>query len=389
MEVIYIVSSISYIVVNLLNGRFFILFITFIFMKNILKELVEIPSVTGDVVNCKKAIDFVKDIAIKSGLKTKVLEKDGVFTLIMGKEIKKEAKIILNGHLDVVPAKKDMFKTRLEGDRMIGRGTSDMKGGDVAMLLALTELIEEGEDPDVLLIFTTDEEVGGFKGIKLLVDDGFKSDIVFIPDGGEDAKVCTDQKGVFHILFKAKGVSTHGSRPCLGENAVLKLVTVFQRLEKEFKKRWGDCTGDDNWKPTLNLGMLSGGEFANQVPDLAEMKVDIRFPSPITLPLLKNLVNGCLEGMSGIEMEVLSTGSPLHTDVKNSFVRSWVKLFKGNISFVKECGASDGRFFAERDIPVILTKPLSSEPHMDGEWVDLKSLEGFKDTLKRWMRENG
>ena len=358
-------------------------------MKNILKELVEISSVTGDVVNCKKAIDFVKDIAIKSGLKTKVLEKDGVFTLIMGKEIKKEAKIILNGHLDVVPAKKDMFKTRLEGDRMIGRGTSDMKGGDVAMLLALTELIKEGEDPDVLLIFTTDEEVGGFKGIKLLVDDGFKADIVFIPDGGEDGKVCTDQKGVFHILLKAKGTSAHGSRPWKGENAVLKLVTVFQRLEEEFKKRWGECTEDDSWKPTLNLGMLKGGEFANQVPDLAEMKVDIRFPSPITLSLLRDLVNGCLEGMSGIEMEVLSTGSPLSIDVKNSFVKSWVKLFKKKVDFIRECGASDGRFFAERGMSVLLTKPLSSEPHMDGEWVDLKSVETFKEVLKGWIRENG
>jgi len=354
-----------------------------------LKQLVEIPSVTGDVVNCKKAIDFVKDIAEEAGLKTKVLEKDGVFTLIIGKEIKKEAKIILNGHLDVVPARKEMFKVRLEGDRMIGRGTSDMKGGDVAMLLALTELIKEGEDPDVLLIFTTDEEVGGFKGIKLLVDDGFKADIVFIPDGGNDGMVCTDQKGVFHILFKAKGVSAHGSRPWKGENAVLKLVKVFQRLERKFKKEWGGCIEGDSWKPTLSLGMLKGGEFANQVPDLAEMKVDIRFPSPITLSLLRDLVDGCLEGTSNITMDILSTGSPLHTNVKNSFVRSWVKLFKENISFVKECGASDGRFFAERDISVILTKPKSSEPHIDGEWVDLKSLEAFKNVLKGWLRENG
>ncbi len=357
-------------------------------MKEILKNLVEIPSVSSSKENCKKSVNFIKDIAEKNGLKTKVFEKKNVYSLTIGKDITKSPKIILNGHLDVVPASKDMFKAKIEGNRMYGRGTSDMKGGDVAMLVALIELVKEKINPDVLLILTTDEEPGGFNGVKNIVDLGFKSDIVFIPDGGDDAEVCTDEKGVLHILLKADGRSAHGSRPWMGENAVLKLIDIFQILEKDFEKGWGKATKDDNWKPTLNLGMLTGGEAANQVPNTAEMKIDIRFPSPITLNMIENIVNKTLKDKKGITLEILSTGSPLHTDIDNPFVKSWEELFKRNIKFVKESGASDARFFAEKDIPVILTKPKGSEPHVDNEWVDLNSLEEFKNMLKEWIKVN-
>jgi len=358
-------------------------------MKEILKSLIEIPSVSSNKEDCKRSINFVKDIAEKNGLETKVFEKNDVYSLVIGKDITKNPKIMLNGHLDVVPASKDMFRVRIEGDKMYGRGTSDMKGGDVAMLIALIELAKEGTNPDALLILTTDEELGGFNGVKNIVDLGFKSKIVFIPDGGSDAQVCTDEKGVLHILLKADGKSAHGSRPWIGENAVLKLIDIFRVLEKYFEKRWGKATKDDNWKPTLNLGMLTGGEAANQVPNAAEMKIDIRFPSPVTLNMIEDIVNKALNGKKGITLEILSTGSPLHTDVDNLFVKSWKELFKRDIKFVKESGASDARFFAEKNIPVILTKPRSSEPHIDNEWVDLKSLEEFKNVLKEWLKVNG
>jgi succinyl-diaminopimelate desuccinylase len=114
------------------------------------------------------------------------------------------------------------------------------------------------------ILFTTDEETGGFNGAAFAMEQGITADIIFTPDGGTDWSIVTDEKGVFHIKFEASGVSAHGSRTWLGDNAVTKLITTFNNLQKQFNDQWGEATLKDNWKPTLNLGALNGGGCCEQ-----------------------------------------------------------------------------------------------------------------------------
>jgi succinyl-diaminopimelate desuccinylase len=352
--------------------------------EKILKELVEIPSITSDTDQCFKSIKYVEGIAKENNLKTKILEKNNVYCLLISKQIKKKYKAILNGHLDVVPGNEGMFKVRIEQNRMYGRGTSDMKGVDIAMLLAYIEIVQEGMGDDILLLYTTDEEFGGFNGMANFISQGYTADICFIPDGGNKWSVCTDEKGVFHIKIKAKGQGAHGSRPWTGKNAVLKLISVYENIQKEFEKRWGLPSKNDNWKPTCNLGSLNGGDAANKVPNTAEMQLDIRYPSPVTQKDIEDIVNNSLE--DGVTYEVLSTGLPLSTDVNNPYVKKWIEVTGKNITYEKAHGASDGRFLSEKNIPIILTKPISSEPHIDDEWIDLDDLEIFKNRMVEWLK---
>ena len=67
-------------------------------LEKILKDLVEIPSVTSDIDNCKKAIDYINRLVIKEGLKTKIYENKNVYSLLIAKDIKNKYEIILNGH---------------------------------------------------------------------------------------------------------------------------------------------------------------------------------------------------------------------------------------------------------------------------------------------------
>ncbi|HNW23615.1 MAG TPA: M20/M25/M40 family metallo-hydrolase [Candidatus Dojkabacteria bacterium] len=356
-------------------------------IEKILTDLIEIPSITSDTKSCKKAIDYINNLVKKEDLKTKVFEKDGAYSLLIAKEIKNRYEVILNGHLDVVPASIKDFKPKVKIEkgkrRMYGRGTSDMKGPVTSILIAFLETVKEGLDKDMALLFTTDEETGGFKGMKNVVDRGLTADIVFIPDGGQDWSICTDEKGVFHIKFISKGISAHGSRVWLGDNAVIKLIKVYANLEKEFNKRWGKVTSKDNWKPTLNLGALNGGTTANKVPNEAEMLIDIRYPNPVTQKGLEEIVNSSI--VKDVTWKAISTGAPLSTNIDNRYVKSWIKLISNPI-FEKEPGASDGRFLAEKGINTLITKPISSEPHIDNEWVDLDDLILFKDTVKKWIR---
>jgi len=325
-------------------------------LQKTLEELVSIPSISSNKKACKKAIEYVKDIVEKKGLKTKIYEKNEVYTLLVAKEIKDEYEIILNGHLDVVPAPDKAFKPKIKQEKgitlMYGRGTSDMKGGDVAILLAFLESLEEGLDKDIALLFSTDEEPGGFNGIGYVVEQGLKADIVFIPDGGNDWSVCTDEKGVFHLEFKAEGTSAHGSKVWMGDNALLKLIKVYENMKKEFDNKWGESTKNDNWKPTINLGALNGGSAANKVPNEATMLIDIRYPTPVTQDDLEKIVEDSL--VKGVIWKAISTGAPLHIDVENKYLKKWLEIINKK-DLEKESGASDGRFFAQKGIDVIIT----------------------------------
>jgi succinyl-diaminopimelate desuccinylase len=356
-------------------------------LQKILEDIVSIPSITSDKQSCKKVIDYIDILVKKEGLKSKIFENDGVYSLLIAKKIKMKYEIILNGHMDVVPAPLDQFKPVVkveDGKRiMYGRGTSDMKGPNVSILLAFLECIKEGCEKDMALLFTTDEEYGGFKGMKYIVDKGITAEIFFIPDGGQNWTICAEEKGVFHIKFKSSGISAHGSRVWLGDNAIEKLIKVYRNIDREFNKRWGKVTKRNNWKPTLNLGALNGGDNANKVPNQAEMLIDIRYPPSITQEMLEGLIKESI--IKDVSWESISTGSPLKTDLDNKYVRKWLKLIKNPV-LEKESGASDGRFLAEKGITVLLTKSRCSEAHIDNEWVDIDDLIVFKDTVKKWLK---
>jgi len=357
-------------------------------IEKILTQLIEIPSITSNTDACEKTITFIADLAKEKGLKTKIFENENVFSLLIAKEIKNEYKVIMNGHTDVVPAEPEAFKPRIEeveGKKiMFGRGTSDMKGPDVAIIAAMFEVLDEGLDLDVALLFNTDEETGGFKGMKYLTEQtDIKADIVFIPDGGYNWSICTEEKGVFGIKLTAKGISAHGSRTWLGDNALEKLVRTFNRLQTAFKEEWGEATLEDNWKPTLNLGALNGGKVQNKVPDFGEMLLDIRYPGEISVEKIKDILNNSLE--KEVTWEIVSSGSALSTDTNNKYVQKWAELIETPV-FEKEPGASDGRWLSEKGIDVLLTKPIASKPHIDNEWIDLDDLIIFKDKIKEWLR---
>jgi succinyl-diaminopimelate desuccinylase len=356
-------------------------------LQKVLEDLVSIPSVTSNTKACKKAIDYVKDLVEEKGLKTKMYERNNVYSLLIAKEIKDKYEIIFNGHLDVVPASEESFKPRVEekdGNRlMFGRGTNDMKGGDAAMLVAFLETLEEGIDKDIALLFTTDEETGGFDGAAYVVEKGINADILFIPDGGKNWNVCTDEKGVFHIKFKATGISMHGSRVWLGDNAIIKLIKVFENMKAIFDEKWSEPTENDNWKPTINLGALNGGEAANQVPDEATMLIDIRYPTPVTQEDLEGIVKDSI--VEGVTWKAISTGSPLHIDMDNKYLKKWLEIIDKK-EFEKAHGASDARFFAKKGMNCIITTPKASESHIENEWIDLDDLIKFKDKIKEWIK---
>ncbi|HEV2075885.1 MAG TPA: M20/M25/M40 family metallo-hydrolase, partial [Thermoleophilaceae bacterium] len=132
--------------------------------------------------------------------------------------------VVLHGHLDVVPARPEQFQPRADGDRLIGRGAYDMKGGLAGMMCAARDLAGQST-VRVHFVCVADEETdeAAGKGTDWLVARGYGGDFA-ITGEPTDLKIGIQAKGVLALRVAVAGKSAHGARPWLGDNAILKAL---------------------------------------------------------------------------------------------------------------------------------------------------------------------
>lgn len=187
--------------------------------------------------------------------------------------------ICFTGHIDIVPlgAKawtRDPFAGETDGDRIYGRGSTDMKSGIAAFVVAAIELAGElARGPGVKLVITAGEEIG-CEGAKYLADHdllGRAGAIVVAEPTGNYPFV--GHKGLAWFEVETFGVTAHGSMPEVGENAIVKMAQVIGDLQGfKFPVESHPVMG----KPTLNVGTIRGGLNTNSVPDEARITLDTR-----------------------------------------------------------------------------------------------------------------
>ena len=153
-------------------------------------------------------------------------------------------------HMDVVPPGDlnmwtgDPWTVRVDGDKIIGRGSEDNQQGMISSLLAAKAFKQTGIRPGLPygLILCADEETGSAYGVGYLVKtqkDLFrKSDLVIIPDAGNPKGTMLEvaEKSILWIKFHTKGKQTHGSTPEKGANAHKAACYMVSRLESLYKK---------------------------------------------------------------------------------------------------------------------------------------------------------
>ncbi len=353
-------------------------------LTEILEKLVSFQTTSDKPDEILKCRNYIKSL-FDERFVVKEFENNGKYSIVISTEDTKDFDIILNGHFDVVPAPEQDFTPRIEGNKMHGRGTSDMKGTVAGMIYAMLQQPDSGNNTKVALMLTGDEEIGGFDGVEyLLKEEGYTSKYAFVPDGGNDFDIVIAEKGVFHFDVTAKGIPAHGSRPWQGENAIEKLISVYKKLSEKYPIP----QDEERWDVSINLGMISGGDARNKVPAEAKMGIDMRFTEKYAFEQLEKEVQDICDEFN-VEMETKSRGACMFTPQDDPMVQKLKKVIeeKGKTSnFYKAHGASDGRFFADRDIPVLMIKPDSSEPHVADEWVDLESLGVFTEVLLEFLK---
>ena len=188
--------------------------------------------------------------------------------------------IVFTGHTDVVPlgAKPwsvDPFSAEIKDGKLYGRGSSDMKSGVAAMVVAAIRAFEnDGPEGGVRLLITAGEEIG-CQGARELCENDYnigeaRGLIVGEPTSN---KPYIGHKGGLFMNASCTGVTAHSSMPHLGDNAIYKVAKAISAIEKlKFNVEKDDLLG----YPTINVGVVKGGLNFNSVPDRAEFTIDIR-----------------------------------------------------------------------------------------------------------------
>ncbi len=207
---------------------------------------------------------------------------------------KEGPRVLLNGHVDVVPAQtegwsSDPFQPVIKKGMIFGRGAADMKGSDACMIYSLKALVETGVhfNGSITPTFTTDEEVGGYTGVNYLIDKHVitkDTDYCISTDSGIEA-LNIASLGDTEFLIRVRGKSAHSGRGWTGINAIEHAASLIERLKelgREVGKRRSRIPAEpiygNRWmRPGLYVTIIKGGIKGNIIPDTCEILVDRRF----------------------------------------------------------------------------------------------------------------
>ena len=367
-----------------------------------------------------KAVRFIEAMLRKEGIESQIYSPQPLRANILARlKGKKPGKpIVLLGHIDVVPARKDVWSVPpfggvVKDGFVYGRGAIDMKSQVICLLFAFIGLHRQEITPsrDIIFLATADEETAGKLGIAYVMEkvSELKSASFVLSEGGtisEDegflhAQVSVAEKKVCQFMLMAKGTGGHGSMPH-GDNANDKIIRAavrvisakaplrtiglvrryltgmlrggkignfrFASLKEALvdKKFLAYVEGDPQLnailRDTVASTMLESGEKVNVIPTEATAQFDARIlPDASHDAFLRRM-----QKIAGPEVEVVLTGrtdsavSPYDTPYFRE-IASAVRSLKGDIPVLPSLttGATDLRHFRNLGIPAYGFFPIT------------------------------
>jgi len=305
--------------------------------------------------------------------------------------------ICFTGHIDTVPLggarwTHDAFAGETDGDRLFGRGSTDMKSGIAAFIVAACELAPElARGPGLVLVITAGEEIG-CEGAKYLADHELleRAGAIVVAEPTANYPY-VGHKGLAWFEVETTGVTAHGSMPEVGDNAIVKMARVIDDLGHfRFPVESHAVMG----KPTLNVGTIHGGLNTNSVPDRATITLDTRtVPGIDHVHLCESLQ--ALVAPRGARVRRIVETPALYTEPADEWVQQVFDLctpyLEGRptpktITFSTD-GADLKRGFGAP--PAVILGP--GEPrlaHQTDEWCSIgrigQSVELFRTLMQRW-----
>lgn len=358
---------------------------------SLVQRLVRIKTISGDKEKLSEIGHVLSEEMKSIGFSVGILEAEEGLPNVVGRyEGSKDApRLLFNGHTDVVPIQNTdswisgPFSAEIRDGRIYGRGACDMKGGLAAMIVASKVVMSlfPGYRGNLIMTATVDEEIGGFTGMKHIVEQGVTGDmgIVCEPSDFMITNVC---KGLLWLRLKTKGKSAHGSMPRLGINAIFKMSKILKGLETyEFDIPPHEMLGS----PTINVGTIKGGLKPNVIPDLCEAEIDVRYlPGQRyqdVIEEIKKEINRIKDVDPQIDAEIELIRYRSSVEIKKDekiveLIAGAMKEATGREALYKGMPSpGDSEYLVHGGIPSVMFGPGSEDLcHVDNEWISIDDL---------------
>ncbi|HEI2113725.1 TPA: ArgE/DapE family deacylase [Staphylococcus aureus] len=395
----------------------------------LLADIVELQTENNNEID---VCNYLKDLFDKYDIKSEILKVNEHRANIVAEIGNGSPILALSGHMDVVDAGNQdnwtypPFQLTEKAGKLYGRGTTDMKGGLMALVITLIELKEQNQlsQGTIRLLATAGEEKEQ-EGAKLLADKGYLDDvdglIIAEPTG---SGIYYAHKGSMSCKVTATGKAVHSSVPFIGDNAIdtlLEFYNLFKEKYSELKQQdtkheldvapmFKSLIGkeiseeDANYASGLTAvcSIINGGKQFNSVPDEASLEFNVRpvpeYDNDFIESFFQNIINDV--DSNKLSLDIPSNHRPVTSD-KNSKLITTIKdvassyVDKDDIFVSALVGATDASsFLGDNKDNVDLAifgpgNPLMA--HQIDEYIEkdmyLKYIDIFKEASIKYLKE--
>ena len=364
------------------------------------------PGETRDLVEWLEGL--LSDLGLETELVATDPAKPNVLATLPGTA---DRTLLYNGHVDTVPFDADEWRFdplgERAGDRLYGRGATDMKGPLAAMVHAVEAFAESDSEPpvDLAIAVVSDEETGGSAGVGTLLDRGVvDADACVIGETtcskGRHSVTVAD-RGSIWLTLEAEGTAAHGSRPALGENAIdrlwaaitairtrlpareLELPAGFGPILEEsiahYEPSMGETAARELFEhPTVNLGTIEGGDSVNTVPSAASARLDVRLTAGVETSEILADIRGCLADCPGVAIADASwsvgTYEPLGSPLVEAVTATAGRVVDAPVRRRSATGGGDAKKFRNAEVPTVDFAFGTDTVHAVDEYVTVEAL---------------
>jgi acetylornithine deacetylase len=290
--------------------------------------------------------------------------------------------LLLNAHMDTVgyDGMEAPLEPNVEDGRLYGRGAYDMKGSLAAIMVAGAEAAQADLRGDVLVAAVVDEEVYSI-GAEAAAR-RYPADAAIVAEPTENHLVVA-HKGFVWMEVETKGRAAHGSRPDLGEDAIVAMGPVLTALGALAQRLLAHPSHRLLGSGSVHASLISGGVELSTYPDSCVLGLERRTVPGETVELVERQIR---EIAGRAEIRTTFVREPFEVAVEEPIVQA-VLRHAGGPEVAGFPFWADSAVFSAAGIPTVVFGPGGEGAHAQVEWVDLADLERCKDVYVAVARE--
>lgn len=370
----------------------------------ILQDVIRIKSVND---NESEVADYLAELFEKHGISSeKVKYSEGRESLVATYK-KGNGKVLgISGHEDVVAAgdesewKFPPFSATIEGDKLYGRGSTDMKAGLVALVIAMIEVKDEGADINgtLKLLATVGEEVGEL-GATQLTEEGYADDLdgLLIAEPSGPVLIYT-HKGSMNYTVVSRGKSSHSSMPKEGVNSIANITDFIIRANSEMQEITNTYKNEVLGETAHSITIINGGDQVNSIPAMTTLQGNIRtipeFDNSKIKAVLQKIVDD-LNKKEDVNLELIVDFDiyPVKSTPDSALIQAIQAVSKKELPVTGISPTTDAAAFmkADKDFDLVIYGPGEPTlPHQVDEYVSIENylemIDNYKAIYKEYLK---